>query len=148
MDSIGNVTAIALRLGPGRPMSTVSEAVAAENSGLDGDQSSSPRRGITFISARQWQQTMSEMGIDLPWHTRRANVLIDCDGLADLIGKTITLGEAEVRIHAETKPCQNMDQQYPGLLRALAQDCRGGVYGQVIKQGRFKVGDPVVRIEK
>ena len=148
MDSIGNVTAIALRLGPGRPMRTVSEAVAAKNGGLEGDQRASPNRGITFISAQQWRQTMSEMGIDLPWHTRRANVLIDCGGLADLIGSTITVGEVEVLIHAETKPCQGMDQQYPGLLDALTQDCRGGVYGQVVKGGRIEVGDEVVRKKK
>ena len=81
------------------------------------------------------------LGGDLPWHTRRANVLIDTDTLVHLIGSTIHIGLAHVLIHQETTPCDEMDQFFPGLRRALTPDCHGGVYGQIVKGGKIRVSN-------
>lgn len=86
---------------------------------------------------------MSQLRIDLPWHTRRANLLIDTDTLAMLIGRTIHIGPVRVTVHAETKPCDEMDHYHPGLRQALVADCRGGVYGQIESDGQISVGDMV-----
>ena len=84
-----------------------------------------------------------ELGVELPWHTRRANLLVDGIRLADLIGQCTRVGEVELTINAETKPCGYMDELHPGLKDALSPDCRAGVYGRVTKAGEVKVGDRV-----
>jgi len=124
-------------------MIEVEAATAVENGGLNGDVNSRPDRGITFLASQQWGVVLSDLAKDLPWHTRRANVLVEAAGLAHLVGKTISLGEVAVRIIAESKPCSLMDRLEPGLRAALTPDCRGGVYGRIVQGGRLRVGDEI-----
>ncbi len=106
-----------------------------------------PDRGISLISHPQWQEAMKEMGLDLPWHTRRANVLVDAPSLEHLVGKTIALGTIRVEITMECTPCGLMDKFQPGLKAALKPDFRGGVLGRIVQGGTFGVGDFVERAE-
>ena len=140
---VGKVLGIALRCKDKTKMTPVSSARAAVDGGLDGDNPVSPDRGITFIAQGQWQTTINELGVDLPWWTRRANVLIDAPALAHLIGRRIRVGEVEVDIKAETKPCDLMDKQHMGLKTTLKPDCRAGVYGRVLQAGTIKISDTV-----
>ena len=128
-------------------MREISEASAVVDGGLDGDVAVRPDRGITFLSSEQWAATMSELGTDLPWHTRRANVLVESASLGHLIGKTISVGSVHVQVKGETEPCGLMDQQYLGLREALVPEMRGGVLGRVVKGGSFKVGDLVTLVD-
>ena len=143
---IGPVLSVALRTAQRGPMKEVSEATATVDGGLTGDIAVSRDRGITFLSARQWKQVNEELHANLPWHTRRANVLIDAGGLGELIGSTIKVGEVTVKVIAETKPCGLMDTLYSGLRQTLVPDYRGGVYGRVIQGGRICVGDKLAVI--
>ena len=140
---IGRVIGIALRPAVGAAMRLSDQAQAVAHGALQGDIASSVRRGITLISSRQWQQTIDELGVDLPWHTRRANVLVETDSLLHLISHTIAIGPVRVKVHNETKPCQVMDQLHPGLMHALVPQGRGGVYGEILTGGIIRVGDPV-----
>jgi MOSC domain-containing protein YiiM len=142
--TVGTVRSIALRTAVRGPMKEVAAARAAADGGLEGDVATSPRRGITFLATGQWSDVTRELGAELPWHTRRANVLVDAPKLGHLIGKTVRVGEVEVGVLAETKPCELMDALHQGLRSALAPDCRGGVHGRVLRGGRFQVGDVVV----
>jgi MOSC domain-containing protein YiiM len=142
-NDMGEVVAIAVRTAVKGPMRAVRQAVATTNGGLEGDIEVSPNRGITFIDKRQWDEVTRELNADLPWHTRRANVLVEGLTLADVIGKRIRIGFVEAMIIAETKPCGLMDELYLGLRQALVPDCRGGVYGRVTHGGAFRVGDKV-----
>lgn len=141
--TIGNVLGIALRTRPKGPMQPIAKATAVRDRGLVGDVASRPDRAITLIAAEQWKQVTTELSADLPWHTRRANVLVDAASLADLIGKTIHVGNVEVSVVAESKPCGLMDRLHPGLRDALATDGRGGIYGRINCDGDICVGDPV-----
>jgi MOSC domain-containing protein YiiM len=141
--AIGKVIAIALRTAVKGPMQEVPEARAVEKGGLIGDVKSSEARGVTFLSSKQWEQVQRDLGTPLPWHTRRANVLVETDGLAHLVGRTIEVGEVQVEIKAETRPCELMDTLHQGLRNALAPEMRGGVYGNVIRAGQFRIGDTV-----
>lgn len=127
-------------------MREVARVEATADGGLAGDLRSSPDRGVTLISAPQWRQTMMELGADLPWHTRRANVLVDAASLAPLIGRRIRIGEVEVDVKAETKPCGVMDKLHQGLRQALVPDCRGGVYGRIVRGGAIAIGDAVLHV--
>jgi MOSC domain-containing protein YiiM len=139
-----HLAAIAVRTGRGRPMRELSEALAEAGGGLTADIRVSPNRGVTLLSRRQWQEAMRELGIELPWHTRRANLLIEGAGsLRPWIGQSITIGEIELEIMGETEPCSVMDRQQPGLRRALTPECRGGVHARVIRGGYLRVGDAV-----
>ncbi|GIK17705.1 MAG: molybdenum cofactor biosynthesis protein [Planctomycetota bacterium] len=144
---IGRVVGIAVRTGPGAPMKELDEVLAATDGGLAGDNPSSPRRGVTLISQPQWRKANEELGSDLPWHTRRANVLVDAPSLGDLIGTTIALGNVLVRVEGETKPCAVMDAAQAGLLNALKPDGRGGVHGHILAGGLIRVGAEVRRVE-
>lgn len=141
--TIGKVLSIALRSCKNGPMQEVTEVEAVESGGLVGDVASSPNRGITFLASGQWTDVTRELEVNIPWHTRRANVLVEAERLGDLIGRTISVGEVQVKINAETKPCELMDRLQPGLLNALKPDCRAGVYGQIVRGGRLSVGDVV-----
>lgn len=143
----GTILGIALRdraLGPTGPLTEVSEATAAVNGGIEPNHNVTAKRGITFIDKDRWQAAMVELNDNLPWHTRRANVLVEGLDLATLIGKTIRVGDAVVvTINGETEPCELMDKLRPGLRKALEPDCRGGVYGTVLEGGMFRVGDSI-----
>ncbi len=138
---IGKVLGIALRTAVEGPMKEVRTIYGFTGRGLEGDLQSSPHRGITFISARQWEDVTREVGTVLIWHARRANVLVDCGSMEPLIGKEVRLGEMRIRIQGETQPCGLMDKIRPGLRAALTPDCRGGVHGEILKGGSFSVGD-------
>lgn len=142
-EHVGSVAGIALRQRDKGRMTEVAEALARENGGLEGDLASRPDRGVTFISAGQWRDVVRALGEPLPWWTRRANVLVQADGLGHLIGRRIRVGEAEVQINAETEPCDLMNRLHDGLKEALLPGCRAGVYGRVVTAGRIRVGDSV-----
>lgn len=141
---IGKVMGLAVRTPKNGPMKEVREAVAIAGAGIEGDLPSSPDRGISLLSSVQWETVMQQLGADLPWHVRRANVLVDTPELGSLIGKTIEVGSVQIQVMGETEPCALMDRQFQGLSRALTPHCRGGVHGQVLTDGQFKLGDAVV----
>ena len=140
----GKVASIALRTAKNGPMREVPSAVAQANAGLEGDLKVSKRRGITFIEREHWEEVCRELAIDLPWHTRRANVLVEEANLAELIGRTVAIGELEVTILGETEPCGNMDRIHRGLRQALTPNLRGGVHGRVERGGTLRVGDAIL----
>jgi MOSC domain-containing protein YiiM len=140
---IGKVLAIAVRTAQNGPMREVAEVRAETGGGLDGDVKPAPHRGISLITAPQWRQVQQDLHADLPWHTRRANVLLDMHGLAPLIGKQIEIGELRIEVKGETRPCGLMDELHQGLRAALVPDCRGGVHGQILRGGTLRIGDPV-----
>lgn len=142
--SLGQVLAIALRPLRAQAMELVEAARAARDGCLLGDHSKSAKRGITILSAPQWADVVSDLGFDLPWHSRRANVLIDAKDLGRLVGKTIRIGEVEILVNGITYPCAHIEEMQPGLLKALTGD-RGGVYGKILNDGEVRVGD-VVRV--
>lgn len=127
-------------------MTEVHQANVAAGKGLDMENRKPAKREITLLSAEAWAQACSELGVVLPWYTRRANLLIEGMDLGQLVGRTILIGPIRVLIHGETKPCNIMEQQHAGLRKALEPYCRGGVYGQVLLGGVVTVGD-LVRLD-
>jgi MOSC domain-containing protein YiiM len=140
------VLAIAIKTATSGPMRETAEAFAEVGGGLRGGVAPAPRRGVTLISRPQWQQVMHELAADLPWHTRRANVLLDAERLGPWIGRRVRMGAVLLEITVETKPCGQMDEFLPGLREALTPEMRGGVCAQVLEGGVIRVGD-VLRFE-
>ncbi|MFN0137714.1 MAG: MOSC domain-containing protein [Phycisphaerae bacterium] len=145
--ALAQIQAIAIKTASGGPMREVAAANVEIGGGIIGGEKPSAKRGVTFISSIQWTAVMQLLGSDKPWHTRRANVLVDAARLDLWFGKTVRVGTALIRIHAETRPCELMNEFVPGLLEALKPECRAGVYGEVLEAGQFAVGDAVTRME-
>ena len=128
-------------------MQEVPQADAVEGRGLIGDVRASARRGITFLSQEQWNVVLNELQATLPWHTRRANVLVTGLDLTATVGKRLSIGEVLVEILGETEPCDLMDQQHFGLRAALTPDYRAGVHGRVLSSGTIRIGDAIAEID-
>jgi MOSC domain-containing protein YiiM len=141
--TIGVLRGIAHRPTDDEPMREAREAVVVIGRGLEVENRKSGRREVTLISAESWADVCRELGVSLPWYTRRANLLIEGMELSVTIGRVIRIGTIEVRIHGESKPCNVMEAQQVGLRDALKPHCRGGVFGEVLVGGTIRVDDKV-----
>lgn len=87
----------------------------------------------------------------------RPNLIIevpDIDGFIEneWIGKTLTIGEVQLKVSQETKRCimttlaQGDLPKDPEVLRSIVRNNAGsfGVYASVIKPGRINIGDRIV----
>lgn len=138
----GVVRGIAIRRGQGLPMLLLEQTEIVADRGLMQDARASRDRGVTMISARQWDEVASELNTELPWHTRRANLLIDGpNSMAAWAGRIVEIGPVRLLITGETRPCAEMDRQFAGLRAALVSDWRGGVTARVLAGGRISIGD-------
>ncbi len=141
--SIGFLRGIAHRPTDSDPMQEVPEAVVFPGRGINVENRKRGKREITLISVEAWSDVCRELGASLPWHVRRANMLIEGIDLGATIGKQLLIGDVRIRVHGETRPCGLMDQQYQGLRNALIPQCRGGVHGEVLAGGTLRAGDRV-----
>lgn len=107
----------------------------------------SGRRQVSLIEAESWAAAMAELGLDMAWQERRANLLVAGLRLPREAGRVIAIGpDLRIETTCECDPCSRMDELAPGLKDALLPDWRGGVLGRVLADGDIAVGDEV-RIE-
>ncbi|TNF89439.1 MAG: MOSC domain-containing protein [Gammaproteobacteria bacterium] len=139
------VRAIAIKNRPHVAMQSIDSAQVTVNNGILGDfRGSQSGRQITILSESAWQTACAEVDADLPWTTRRANLLIDgVEFDQSYIGKRVRIGEVELLVTEETSPCSFMDAQHQGLTAALTPEWRGGICCNVVKPGHIKIGDRV-----
>ena len=139
------VKAIAYRTKPKAPLIEHEQVEIACESGVVPDCRGKPgRRQVTLLSAEAWQEACAELGSELPWTFRRANILID--GLrfsAADVGCILRIGDVVLQIMLETDPCPRMDAQHPGLTAALLPNWRAGVCCKVLSSGTVRIGDAV-----
>ena len=139
----GTLKAIAHRPTDGEPMREALQATVHPGRGLDSENRKTGRREVTLLAAEAWADACHELGVDISWLVRRANLLIEGVDLGATIGQVISIGPVQIRIHGETKPCGIMESQQAGLRDALKPNFRGGVHGEVLTGGTIRVGDPV-----
>lgn len=142
---MSSVLAIAMRAKPRAAMQTTDRVQLSIERGIDGDfRGGQKGRQVTVLSQSAWNKACAELDTELPWTTRRANLLIDGIEFGENdLGKTLRIGEVELVVTQETDPCSRMDEQHPGLTAALLPDWRGGVCCDVVTPGAIEVGDPV-----
>jgi MOSC domain-containing protein YiiM len=143
----GRLRGVAFRPTDGDPMTELQECHVVAGHGIDRENRKPGKREVTLLSSEAWADTCRDLGTDLPWHARRANFLIEGLDLGALLGRTISIGNVQVHIHGETKPCGIMDQTQDGLRLALVPECRGGVFGEVIIGGVVRVNDPIAVVD-
>ena len=143
----GHVLAIARRNRTRAPMEALDSTTITVAAGIDGDcRGTLPKRQVTLLTREGWQAACAALGEELPWTTRRANILVEGLALAATEGSTVHIGDVALRITGETDPCTRMEEQAAGLREALAPEWRGGVTCEVTQGGAIAVGD-VARLE-
>ena len=143
MSTLGIVKGIAVRDASRVPMKEQQQVEVTLKHGIVQDYRGTGLRQVTFLDVGQWQEVLEALGVDLPWYTRRANVLIEGIDLPATVGRRLQVGACRFAIGGETTPCERMDELQPGLRRVLTPALRGGVWGKVLQGGALRVGDEV-----
>ena len=138
----GRIAGIAVKPEHYAPMVEVAEARIGPE-GIEGSAWATSVRRVTLLFAEQWAEVERELGAKIPWHWRRANVLVSGLHPREIMKRRIRIGEAELHIHGETKPCERMDEALPGLQEAMRARWGGGVFAEILAGGVIRVGDPV-----
>ena len=142
---MASLQGIGYKVVKGGSMLETSNALVTTTTGVAQDVFGKPsKRQVTVFSAQQWQQACDELNIELPWTTRRANLLVE--GLEfgpQYIGKVLHIGDLQLHITGETDPCKKMEMAQPGLEAALTPNWRGGVTCRVLNDANINIGDSV-----
>jgi MOSC domain-containing protein YiiM len=140
----GELLGIARRPKPRKPMETAIEVLVTIKAGVEGDcHGSVPDRQVTVISADSWCDACKDLGMEVPWTKRRANLVLGGIDLRHTEGALILIGDVQLEIAGENPPCRVMDIQQDGLRKVLKPDWRAGVNCRVLTGGVIKVGDAV-----
>jgi len=141
---MGRLAGIARREKKRAPMELLESADITPESGVASDFRGRPgKRQVTLLAASAWQDACHEVGREIPWITRRSNLLIEGIELPQASGCVISIGEVTLKTTIEVDPCSRLDEQVAGLTKALLPDWRGGVACKVITGGSVKIGDTV-----
>ncbi len=121
----------------------VKETEVESFGGISGDaRGRKSGRQVTVLFQEGWESACRELGVTLPWVTRRANLLVE--GIVPpREGGQLRIGDLVLEVTQETQPCHLMDAAHRGLKRALTPEWRGGVCCRVLKGGKIRVGDHV-----
>lgn len=140
MSTTGRVEQIWKKRGKGSVMDPVDQAAAVAGKGIEGDANFGRTRQVTVIE----KVVFDRIAAGLPDATpamRRANVMVSGLRLENTRDHVLTMGGMKIQIRGETRPCELMDEQCPGLRKALDLNWAGGVHGFVIQAGPVKIGD-------
>ncbi|MDA0748233.1 MAG: MOSC domain-containing protein [bacterium] len=141
---MGTLLNIANHTASRAPMVQLDRATITTESGVENDFRGRPGdRQVTVLVREAWETACTDLGIELPWTTRRANLLVEGLDLNQSAGSRLHVGNVVLEITGETEPCGRMEEARPGLLNALTPDWRAGVTCRVLQSGAVQPGDPV-----
>ena len=149
----GRLAGIARHGQPRGPIETVEQVLVTREKGVVGNHRGTVRPGkanrqVSLIEAESWAAALAELGADIAWWNRRANLLVRGLRIPREPGVVVRIGETcLIEVTMECDPCSRMEEVRPGLRAVLSADWRGGFLGKVIKDGEIAVGD-VIRIEE
>ncbi len=58
-------------------------------------------------------------------------------------GRIVQIGPVKLKLTYPTRPCKWMEDAYPGPLKALHPNWRGGITSCVLEPGEDRIGDDV-----
>jgi MOSC domain-containing protein YiiM len=139
----GRIEALWLKRARRGPMDAVGHARMVREKGIENDANfGRGRRQVTIIEREVFERIRAELP-DAEPVMRRANVMVSGVRLEGTRDRVLRLGGVRLHVRGETRPCERMDAQCPGLTDALDPDWNGGVYAVVLDDGEIAVGDTV-----
>jgi len=139
----GRLEAIWIKRVKRGPMDPVAEAKLVAGQGIEGNANQGGNRQVTLIEREVWEEIMRNLDASLSPAARRANLMVNGVRLAESHGRVLRVGSCRIQIYGETRPCDKLDDAFVGLKEALKPNWSGGVYGEVLDDGRIEVGDTV-----
>jgi MOSC domain-containing protein YiiM len=139
----GRLEAIWIKRAHRGPMDPVSAGKLVAGRGLVGNADQGRRRQVTLIALEAWERLMQDLGGSISPAARRANLMVSGIHLAESLNRVMRVGACRIRLGGETRPCERMDEAWPGLRSAMGRNWSGGVFGQVLDDGEIAVGDEV-----
>ncbi len=118
------------------------ESVKAISSyGLEGDHyQKSGSRQMTLIEKHHLDKMGEVLNTTIDPAKTRRNIVVEGMDLLPLIGKTMQIGNAIIKITGPCKPCYRMDENFgPGGLNAM--NGNGGITAEIIEGGIIRIGD-------
>jgi MOSC domain-containing protein YiiM len=153
MPDTGRLIGIARRDAKRAPMETLQHSRIGVEFGVEGDfrglrrPGKVARRQVTVLAREGWEAACAELGRELPWTTRRSNLLVEGIHLPRHAGDVLAIGDVRLEVTVEVEPCERMEEAAPGLQAAMRPDWRGGVGCRVLAGGDIAIGD-AIRIEE
>jgi MOSC domain-containing protein YiiM len=128
-------------------MDSVETGTLVAGRGLAGNADQGRRRQVTLIEREVWEQLMAEVGGSISPAARRANLMVSGIELAESRDRVLRVGACRLRVGGETRPCERMDEAWPGLRGAMQRHWGGGVFAQALDDGEIALGDEVAWLE-
>lgn len=139
----GHVEAIWIKRAVRGGMDPAEEVSLVAGKGIAGDAAfGRSKRQVTLLEREVFDRIRRALPGAEPI-MRRANFMVSGVRLAHTLEHIVFLGNVRILVQGETRPCERMDEQCPGLRRALEDDWAGGVHGIVLDDGSVRVGDAV-----
>ena len=124
-------------------MDPVATGALVAGRGLVGNADQGRRRQVTLIEREKWDGLMQQLQASISPSARRANLMISGVGLTQSRDRVLRIGACRLRVAGETRPCERMEEAFPGLQQAMKVDWAGGVFAEVLDDGPIAVGDAV-----
>jgi MOSC domain-containing protein YiiM len=112
--------------------------------GLVGNANYGDRRHVTIITAERWAELEALLDASINQSARRANLLVSGIDLVETRDRMLRVGACRLLIGGETRPCERMEEAFPGLQEAMRSRWGGGAWAQVEQGGEIRVGDDVL----
>lgn len=147
------VVALGLTRTGGAPMASV-ESLVVDERGVLGDRyregggtwASHRTSPLTLVATGPVAAAAAELGAPVEPLALRRNVVVEAEGLEDLIGRRFSLGELLLEGERPCDPCRYLEATLglPGLKGALSG--RGGLRALVLRGGTLRLGDRILPV--